>query len=183
VVATFGPTDTVDLTPDDWSLTDLTLVVRDVQGPEFAAAHQTWIAEAHPQFGPGVGERIAHALQVTPAAHARAMAVRDDLRRHLTAVLRPGDVTLAPAAGRPPRRDADATEVAEARRIAAASSVVGSLAGLPTVTVPGVVVDGVPVGLSLIGAPGDDVGLLDLSAGRPPVPSASRPDSPSAPPA
>ncbi|HEY8057636.1 MAG TPA: amidase family protein, partial [Acidimicrobiales bacterium] len=102
-VATFGPTDTVDLTPDNWSLTDLTMVVRDVQGPEFAAAHETWIAEAHPQFGPGVGERIAHALQVTPAAHARAMAVRDDLRRHLTAVLRPGDVTLAPAAGRPPR--------------------------------------------------------------------------------
>ena len=183
VVATFDPTDTVDLTPDNWSLPDLTLVVRDVQGPEFAAAHQTWIVGARPQFGPGVGERIAHALQVTPAAHARAMVVRDDLRRHLTAVLRPGDVALAPAAGRPPRRDADATEVAEARRIAAASSVVGSLGGLPTVTVPAVVVDGVPVGLSLIGAPGDDPRLLDLSAGRPPVPSASRPDSPSAPPA
>ncbi|HEY5886677.1 MAG TPA: amidase family protein [Acidimicrobiales bacterium] len=183
VAAAFRPTDTVDLTSDGCSLTDLTMVVRDVQGPEFAAAHQTWIAEAHPQFGPGVGERIAHALHVPPDAHARAMAVREDLRRHLTAVLRPGDVGLAPAAGRPPHRDADATEVAEARRVAASLSVVGSLGGLPTVTVPAVVFDGVPVGLSLIGAPGDDERLLYLSAGRPPVPSASRPDSPSAPPA
>ena len=178
VVDTFGPTDAVDLTPDGHSLTDLTMVVRDVQGPEFAAAHRAWIEEARPQFGPGVGERIAHALQVTPAAQAQALAIRDDLRRHLAAVLWPGDVVLAPAAGRPPRRDADDREVADARRIAASLSVVASLAGLPTVTVPAVVVDGVPVGLSLIGARGEDGPLLRLAAERPPAPSASGPGSP-----
>ena len=178
VVETFGPTDAVDLTPDGHSLTDLTMVVRDVQGPEFAAAHGAWIEEARPQFGPGVGERITHALQVPPAAQAQALAIRDDLRRHLAAVLSSGDVVLAPAAGRPPRRAADDREVADARRVAASLSVVASLAGLPTVTVPAVAVDGVPVGLSLIGAPDEDGPLLRLAAERPPAPSASDPGSP-----
>jgi amidase len=178
VVDTFGPTDAVDLTPDGHSLTDLTMVVRDVQGPEFAAAHRAWIEEARPQFGPGVGERITHALQVSPAAQAQALAIRDDLRRHLAAVLSSGDVVLAPAAGRPPRRAADDREVADARRVAASLSVVASLAGLPTVTVPAVAVDGVPVGLSLIGAPDEDGPLLRLAAERPPAPSASDPGSP-----
>lgn len=178
VVETFGPTDAVDLTPDGHSLTDLTMVVRDVQGPEFAAAHGAWIEEARPQFGPGVGERITHALQVSLAAQAQALAIRDDLRRHLAAVLSSGDVVLAPAAGRPPRRAADDREVADARRVAASLSVVASLAGLPTVTVPAVAVDGVPVGLSLIGAPDEDGPLLRLAAERPPAPSASDPGSP-----
>lgn len=174
----FGPTDSVGLVPDGRSLTELASVVRDVQGPEFATAHGAWIDEARPTFGPGVGERIAHALQVTAADHARAVEVRDELRDHLAAVLRPGDVVLAPAAGRPPRREGDALEVAEARRLAASLSVVASLAGLPTVTVPAVVLDGAPLGLSLIGPPGEDGRLLSLAAGRPPVPSARRPGSP-----
>ena len=178
VVDGFAPTDSVDLAPDGRSLTELAAVVREVQGPEFAAAHQAWIEEARPTFGPGVGERIAHALQVTPEAHTQAEAVRDDLREHLAAVLAPGDVVLAPAAGRSPRRDAGDAEVADARRIAASLSVVASLAGLPTVTLPAVVVDGSPVGLSLIGGPGDDGLLLRRAAERPPVPSARRPGSP-----
>jgi len=178
VVHGFGPTDSVDLAPDGRSLTELTLVVRDVQGPEFARAHRAWIQEARPAFGPGVGARIAHALQVTPEAHAAAVDVREELGEHLAAVLRPGDVVLAPAAGRPPRRGAGEAEVAEARRVAAALSVVASLAGLPTVTIPAVVVDGTPVGLSLIGPPGDDGPLLSRAAGRPPAPAARRPGSP-----
>ena len=83
----FEPTDSVDLAPDGLTLTDLTLVVRDVQGPEFAAAHRAWIDEHQPTFLPAVAERIAHALAVTPEAHAAANAVRTDLREHLAAVL------------------------------------------------------------------------------------------------
>ena len=66
------PTDSVDLAPDGLTLTDLTLVVRDVQGPEFAAAHRAWIETHQPTFLPAVAERIAHALAVTPEAHAAA---------------------------------------------------------------------------------------------------------------
>ncbi len=173
----FAPTDSVDLAPDGLTLTDLTLVVRDVQGPEFAAAHRAWIDEHQPTFLPAVAERIAHALAVTPEAHAAANAVRTDLREHLAAVLGPGDVVLVPLAGRPATRDADDAEYADARRVAASLSVVGSLGGLPTVAVPAIVVDGTPVGLGLLGAPGTDGLLLSLAAGRPPVPPATHPAS------
>jgi amidase len=160
----YGPVDSVDLAPDGLGLVDLTMVVRDVQGPEFAAAHGAWIETAHPRFLPGVDDRIAHALAVTPEAHLAATAVRDDVRAHLAAVLGPGDVVVVPLAGRPTPVDGDAAAYAEARRLAASFSVVGSLAGLPTVAVPAAVVDGLPVGLGLLGAPGADAMLLSLAA-------------------
>ncbi len=171
----FGPSDSVDLAPDGLTLVDLTVVVRDVQGPEFAQAHRAWIEEHGPDFLPAVAERIAHALSVTPNAHAAANEVRQDLREHLAAVLRSDDVVVVPLAGRPATRRADDAEYAEARRVAAAQSVVGSLGGLPTVAVPAIVVDGTPVGLGLLGAPGSDGLLLSLAAARPPVPPARRP--------
>lgn len=173
----FGAEQAVPLVPDGEGLADLTLVVRDVQGPEFAAAHRPWIESAAPTFGRGVGERIAHALRVTPEENARAVAVRERLRAHLAAVLAPGDLVLCPAAGPPARRDASAEEVAEARRVAASLSVVGSLAGLPTVTIPALVVDGAPVGLSVLAPAGGDGMLLSLAAECPPVPPAKHPGS------
>jgi len=173
----FGPEDTVTLALDDLGLGDLTEVVRDVQGPEFAALHRAWIEAERPTFGPGVGERVAHALAVTPEAHVRAVAVRDRLAAHVAAVLAPDDLVLLPAAGPPPRRDASAAERAEARRIAASLSVVASLAGLPTVTIPALVVDGAPVGLSVLSRPGGDGMLLSLAAACPPVPPATHPGS------
>lgn len=174
----FGPTDTVDLTPDRWSLAELTSVVRDVQGPEFAAAHRAWIEAETPRFTPGVTERIAHALQVGPEAHAAAVRARAELAEHLATVLGPGDVVLLPAAGRPARRTATDGERADARRIAASLSVAASLGGLPTVTVPAVVVDGTPVGLSLLAAPAGDGLVLGLASDRPPVPPSGRPGRP-----
>ena len=171
----FGPTDSVDLAPDGRTLVGLTEVVRDVQGPEFAAVHRAWIEAERPTFVPGVRERIAHALAVTPAAHEAANEVRAELRDHLAAVLDPTDVVLVPLAGRPARRDADDGAFADARRTAASLSVVGSLGGLPTVAIPAVRSDGTPVGLGLLGPPGSDARLLSLAAGRPPVPPATGP--------
>ena len=42
---------------------------------------------AAPTFGEGVGERIAHALAVSEADHARAVAIRDRLQAHVATVL------------------------------------------------------------------------------------------------
>ena len=62
--------------------------------------------------------------------------------------------------------------------MAASLSVVGSLAGLPTVTIPALVVDGAPVGLSVLAPAGGDGMLLSLAADCPPVPPAAHPGSP-----
>ena len=156
----------IELAPPGRTLAELTLTVRDVQGPEFAAAHRAWIESARPTFGPGVGERIAHALGVTPEAHIAAEAVRDEVRAHLAAVVGVGDVVVLPAAGPPPRRDADEATVAAARALAAGLSVVGSLAGAPTVTVPAANLDGVPLGRSWLARPGEDGTLFRALGGR-----------------
>ena len=172
----FGPTDSVDLAPGGMDLLALTTVVRDVQGPEFAAVHRAWIETERPTFVPGVAERIAHALAVTPEAHTAANEVRTELRDHLAAVLEPADVVVVPLAGRPARRDGDDDAVADARRIAASLSVVGSLGGLPTVAIPAVRVRRhARSGSACSARPGATARLLTLAAGRPPVPSASGP--------
>ena len=61
-----------------------------------------------------------------------------------------------------PRIDADTAELDAFRTRAMALTCIAGLSGLPQVSIPAVMVDGCPVGLSFIGWPGGDETLLDL---------------------
>jgi amidase len=171
------PVGSADLCPPGLTLHELLLAFRDLQGPEFAAAHGDWIAATSPTFGPGVAQRVAYALAVTPEQQAAAAEVRAEVRNHVLAVLEPGDALVLPAAGVPSRREAPPAERDEARNVAAALSVVASMAGAPAVTFPAVRTEEAPIGLCVLGRPGSDGGLLSWLARRPPVPPASGPGS------
>jgi amidase len=165
-----------DLFPPGHDTMDLFRAFRDEQGPEFAEAHGAWIEATGPTFGPVTAERVAYSLAVTPGQRARAVEVRAEARRHLDAVLGAGDVLVLPAAPPPPRREPTPEERAQPR-LEGALAVMGSLTGAPSVVFPAIRTPEGPVGLCLLGRPGEDGRLLSWLARRPPVQPASDPGS------
>jgi amidase len=165
-----------DLFPPDHSTKELFWAFRDVQGPEFAQVHGAWVEATTPTFGPVTAERVAYSLAVTPEQQSAAVAVRAEARRHLDAVLGPGDALVLPASPPPPRRE-PTPEEREVPRHEGTLAVMGSLTGAPSVVFPAVRTPEGPVGLCLLGRPGSDGELLSWLARRPPVPPASGPGS------
>ncbi|GLZ45587.1 amidase [Actinomycetospora sp. NBRC 106375] len=152
---------------------------RTVQGHEAWAAHGAWV-DAHPgALGPDVAARFAVAARVDDASCAAARATLADACVRLRALLAPGTALLLPAASSPaPPRSAPpgAPEIERARAATLGLTCLAGVAGAPAVSLPLLRVDGAPVGLSVVAAPGADRDLTDLAAtiSRPPRVSSAR---------
>ncbi|MBX3314517.1 MAG: amidase [Actinobacteria bacterium] len=143
---------------------DAAAIFRVLQGREAWATHGPWIDAVGPELGPDVAERFRVASRLTADDEAAARPVRETWRDALVAAA-DGTVLLQPAAPGPaPPVDVAEDELDAVRgRVLALTSPAG-LAGLPVVVVPAGTVDGRPVGLALVGAPGTDRRLLRLAA-------------------
>jgi amidase len=138
---------------------------RTIQGREIWAIYGDWIEQHKPTLGPGIAERMAYAATVTAADEAPARGIAQQARRHLRGLLPPGTVVALPTVPSiAPRLAASAAELDSFRSRTMALTSMAGLGGLPQVSLPAALVDGCPVGLSLVGAPGADETLLDLAA-------------------
>jgi Asp-tRNA(Asn)/Glu-tRNA(Gln) amidotransferase A subunit family amidase len=147
---------------------------RTVQGHEAWALHGQWVG-AHPgALGPDVAGRFATASRIDAASAAEARRVVDRAGATLRALLPPGTALLLPSASSaPPRRDSPPGSPALERARAATLRLtcLAGLAGVPAISMPLARVDGAPIGVSALAAPGADLDLTDLAvrAARPPV--------------
>ena len=140
------------------------LAFRALQGREAWMAHGPWIRSAQPNFGPGIAARFEAASRVTDEEVAAGMAVRAMVRDQVAAATAGGRVLLIPGAAGPapaPQSDRDALEVQRIRTLRL--TCIAGLAGAPVVVLPLGSVDGLPVGIGLLGAPGTDRPLLRLA--------------------
>lgn len=138
--------------------------LRIAQGHEIWQQFGAWVTATHPQFGPGVRERMAMAAGIDAASAARAAHARTAMRAHLDALLTPGTVVVLPSApciAPPCAMEAGAAD--HFRRRTMALTCCASLSGLPQLGVPALSVDGCPVGVSLLGWRGGDQCLLDFA--------------------
>jgi amidase len=111
-----------------------------------------------------VAERIELSSHVDPAKFAAAVIRREALTDRLVALLGDDGVLILPTAhDLPPLRDAPVSAQIEFREKTLALTCVASLCRLPQINIPAVLVDGCPVGLSLIAGPRGDQLLLDLA--------------------
>lgn len=155
----------VDATLSTAGLTEWYETFRVIQAWEIWSSHADWIEEAKPDFGPGIRERLEWASRVTEqeaaAARARRMAIVEQIR----GLFSEGDVLCLPTSPRiAPPVDAPSDELENRIRAQAMSLLcVAGLAGLPQVSLPLASVDGLPLGLSLVGPWGADSQLLSLS--------------------
>lgn len=138
---------------------------RVLQAREAWAAHGHWITATRPALGPGIGARFAAASEVTDAQIAAAAPVAAGLRDAVRAATADGTALVLPSAAGPappPGLDHDA-HTALRLAILRLTSPAG-LAGAPAVSLPLAAVDGLPVGVGLVGHPGADRALLRAAA-------------------
>lgn len=138
---------------------------RALQAEEAWATLGGWITETKPQFGPGVAERFEFAARVPPAEAAAARLLRRALQARLRPLLGGGAVLVYPTSPCPaPLLTSSAAEQDRVRARTIGVTATAGLCGLPELTIPAGRVDGAPVGLSLVAAPGRDRALLALAA-------------------
>ncbi len=141
-------------------------VFRVVQGSEIWGNRKAWIEEVQPTFGPGIRERLQWASTIDAATIAKAQGEHTAIKAYLADLLGPHDILCLPTSPRvAPLKgmDTDKLEI-EYRAQAMCLLCIAGLGGLPQVSLPLASQDGLPLGLSLVGAPGSDMMLLALAA-------------------
>lgn len=137
---------------------------RVLQGAEIWQCLGPWIRSAHPRFGESIAPRFADAATITPADVARWAPFRASATQRLQRLVGSGEALILPTA---PcialRKDAGSAHIRDLYNRALVLTSVAGHAGLPQVTWPVGFVDGCPVGLSAIGAAGQDRDLLRVA--------------------
>lgn len=134
------------------------------QGAEIWEALGPWIAEAGPSFGPGVRERFEVASKITQEQWTAAKASRAEIADTLNAMLGGNTVIVLPTSPSPaPKVDAGEQELESFRLRSLQLLCSAGLGGLPQVSLPAGIVEGGPVGLSIVGARNADGQLLDMA--------------------
>ena len=139
---------------------------RVIQASEIWANHGEWITRFQPAFGRGIRERMAWASQVTPAEVRQARRTHEEIRGRLNELLDDGDVLCLPSSPRVAPRKNTPTDDLEIRfrHQAMCLLCISGLGGLPQISLPLATLDGLPLGLSLVGARGRDSMLLSLAS-------------------
>lgn len=147
---------------DTWLVTFRTL-----QTVEAQTARGGWIADHPGAVTPDVKERFDSGAAVTAQQFQAATATRAALRAAIVAQLsQPPTVLILPAAAgtaTPIAVTDEAIDPGEIRTATLRLTSLAGVAGLPAVSLPLAAVDGRPLGVCLIGAPGTDRTLLRVA--------------------
>ncbi|MGD9293572.1 MAG: amidase [Roseobacter sp.] len=160
--AHLGPATPIVLAPDGlghWRET-----FRICQAAEIWQALGDWITEHRPHFGPGIAERFQIAETIDAATWASARAAHETIRTRMIEVVTEDAVLVLPTAPAPAPLLTEAPDALdEFRQRAFELLCPAGLSGHPQLSVPVGVVEGGPVGMSLLGAPRQDRQLIALA--------------------
>ncbi|MBO0728445.1 MAG: hypothetical protein J2P57_04250, partial [Acidimicrobiaceae bacterium] len=138
---------------------------RTIQMAEAWARHGAWIESHLRQLGPGIGQRFSAAAAVGAEEVEAAVAVRGEVRATLAGLLGAGRYLAQPtASGAAPPIDLDGPVKDDLRARTLRLTAPAGLAGSPVVSMPLAEDQGLPVGVSLVGLPGDDETLVAVAA-------------------
>ncbi|MCH1639483.1 amidase [Paenibacillus timonensis] len=134
---------------------------RVLQASQIWATHGAWIRSANPTFGPDIAARFALAEQIAGQDHSNAEALQHSIVRRLCDLLGDDGILVIPTVpGVAPPAGGKAEELERNRSGALSLCCIAGLAGLPQATLPVEGPKGLPLGLSVIGGPGQDLRLL-----------------------
>src|SRR5216684_6261625 len=137
---------------------------RTLQPYEAWLTFQEWIDRTNPRFQFSVARNLALAPTIPASERAWASLVRQEARGRMRQLLPPGTILCLPTTPFPAPLCGQPLSVLEPLRdrITALCSH-GGLTGVPQISLPGATVDGVPVGLSILGARGSDASLVAIA--------------------
>ena len=137
---------------------------RVIQAKEIWQEHSEWIEGHRPVFGPGIKERFEMASKISDEERILCAKKREIITEHLLQFLADDGVLVIPTTPGPaPLLNTPPASLDKWRSSLLSLTCIAGLAGLPQITLPIAKVDGLPIGLSLIGPRGSDEDLLGLS--------------------
>jgi amidase len=136
---------------------------RTLMGHEAWNTHGGWIRARRPRLGAEVAKRFKAASEVTDEAYLAAAARRERFAEDLQALVADGTVICFPTCPGPAPKRGEQETYESVRLRAHVMTCLAGLARLPQITMPVGSVEGAPVGLSLLGAPGTDTMLLRMA--------------------
>ncbi|PLS08638.1 amidase [Neobacillus cucumis] len=142
-------------------LSDWSDLFRFIQGIEIWKEHGTWIEEVKPAFGPGISERFEWASKLNPDELASLNMTKEKIKRNLFELLNTNGLLVIPSApGEAPLRQLSTGEMEKYRTKTMQLTCIAGLSGFPQVTIPLMKRSGIPIGLSFIAGPNQDLKLL-----------------------
>jgi amidase len=137
---------------------------RTIQPSEAWETFKDWIDRVNPRMQFSVARNLAAAAAITDGERARARSVRDAARTRMRKLLPPGTIICQPTTPFPaPLCGQRLGALDPLRERITRLCCHGGLTGVPQVVIPGSIVDGLPVGLSIIGGPGTDATLIAVA--------------------
>jgi amidase len=137
---------------------------RCLQSSEAWQTLQPWIDATNPRFAFSVARGLTLGSMITDNERTRAALMREEARGRLRMLLPPGTILCLPTTPFPaPKRGLAISELAFPRERISALTCLGGLTGSPQVNLPGALVGGAPVGLSIVGARGADLELAAMA--------------------
>jgi amidase len=145
-------------------LAELLAAFRAIQLFEAWELHGAWVSAHHEALGWGIASRFDSASLVTDEGVAFARARRATFQQDLARLLGGDGYLLQPAASGPaPRIDLEGAAKDDLRLRTMQLTTPAGLAGSPVVAMPLATVGALPVGLALVGLPGDDDEVVRLA--------------------
>jgi amidase len=123
-----------------------------------------WLERDNPRLQFSVARNLARGAAIPESEREWAALVRSEARARMTWLLPPGTILCMPTTPFPAPlkgQSVPALEPVRARILGLAAH--GGLTGVPQVSVPGAKVDGLPVGLSIVGGHGSDAALVAVA--------------------
>lgn len=148
---------------------------RILQAASIWSNHGEWITATKPAFGPGIKERFEWAEALAAEDVAAAGERRRSIQACITDVVGEGDILCLPTSPRAaPLKNTPVDDIEIRYRHQAMHLLcIAGLGGLAQISLPLAEIDGLPLGLSLVGPRGSDMQLLGLARELVPPPDAS----------
>ncbi|MCY3754968.1 MAG: amidase [Alphaproteobacteria bacterium] len=137
---------------------------RTLQPWEAWLTFRDWLDRRNPRMAYSVARNLVRGADIAEADRLWASMVRAEARARLVHLLPPGTVLCLPTTPFPaPLKGLSISEQEVLRTRISVLASHGGLTGVPQVSLPGAAVDGLPVGLSIVGGHGTDAGLVALA--------------------
>ena len=162
IAAMVGSSATVKLAPNglaEWSAQQNVL-----QSKEAWDTVKDWVDQVNPRFSFWVSERYQFAINLTDAQIDEAAAVRDSLRMRMDEVFADGGFLCLPTAVVPaPLRGLPASAKKDVQSRLSRLTCIAGTTGRPQLSMPLGEVNGMPVGISIMGDRGSDEQLINFA--------------------
>jgi amidase len=137
---------------------------RFLQSYEGWLTFKEWIGRDNPRLQFNVARGLTFASTIPEAERQGAALMRAEARARLAWLLPPGTILCMPTTPFPaPRKGLPLVTLDPLRARMSCLTSHGGLTGVPQVSLPGAHVDGLPVGLSILGARGSDAALVAVA--------------------